>query len=684
MNPKPQDQFDYKNLRQRLLNALLAGVGVITVVVLVVILILRPPWGALDQDDTLLYLSLGMMLLGLVIIYALNRWLSVDVSAAAFLLLLTLIAAVSDTPRQVSEGRGLVMFTIPILAASLLLRPWAGFLFAVLSSLVIALVGMAVPQEIPNIPAMAIFFTLALISWLYSRSLKQARDSLQSSNIKLSESEERFRALIENSSDAVALLDPDGTIRYESPSISHVLGYSAEELFGKSVLALVHPKDLPGVVKGFTKLLKKPGRSASLQVRYRHKNGSWHWIEGVGTNLLANPAVRAFVVNYRDITERRQAEAALRESGEKYQNLFDLESDALFVIDNKSGQILEVNQAAAAMYGYSREELLKMKNTDLSVEPENTKKATKSTEIARGKQVIIPLRWHRRKDGTVFPTEITGRSFVWQGRSVHIAAIRDITERNRSEAEIHRLNAELEQRVAQRTVQLEATNKELEAFTYSVSHDLRAPLRVIDGFSKILLEKYAAGLEPEALRYLNLVTDNTRQMSRLIEDLLQLSRTVKQSMNVQTVAPADLVSQALADIEAEKVGRQVEIDIGSLPQCQADPALLKQVYLNLLSNALKFTRTREVARIQVGAQQEDGQSVYFVRDNGVGFDMKFVDKLFAVFQRLHSVDDYEGSGVGLAIVQRIIQRHGGRVWAEAEVDGGATFYFTLEGDRIND
>jgi light-regulated signal transduction histidine kinase (bacteriophytochrome) len=218
----------------------------------------------------------------------------------------------------------------------------------------------------------------------------------------------------------------------------------------------------------------------------------------------------------------------------------------------------------------------------------------------------------------------------------------------------------------------------LEAFSYSVSHDLRAPLRAIDGYSRILLDDYATQLPSNAQHLLHVVRGSTQRMDRLIDDLLALSRFGRQSLDKRTIATADLVRQVLDDLRAEQEGRRVEITIGDLPPCQADLGLLRQVWVNLLSNALKFTRQREVARIEIGCQEQGDERVYFVRDNGAGFDMQYADKLFGVFQRLHSVDEYESTGVGLAIVQRIVHRHGGRVWAEAEVDQGATFYFTLE------
>ncbi len=248
----------------------------------------------------------------------------------------------------------------------------------------------------------------------------------------------------------------------------------------------------------------------------------------------------------------------------------------------------------------------------------------------------------------------------------------------------------------QTTRQLEQANEELESFSYSVSHDLRAPLRAIDGFSRILQEEYAPELGAEAQRYLGLVRDNAQQMGWLIDDLLAFSRLSRRSLDKQSVSPADLARQVLEELAHEYEGRRVEISIAELPKCQADPSLLKQVYVNLLSNALKYTRERETARIEVGtvgikdvrsqiadfggdqSEISDPQSaIYFVRDNGVGFDMRYADKLFGVFQRFHRAEEYEGTGVGLAIVQRIVRRHGGRVWAEAEVDKGATFYFTI-------
>jgi signal transduction histidine kinase/DNA-binding NarL/FixJ family response regulator len=244
--------------------------------------------------------------------------------------------------------------------------------------------------------------------------------------------------------------------------------------------------------------------------------------------------------------------------------------------------------------------------------------------------------------------------------------------------QIQRHARELEQGVIARTAELEAANKELEAFSYSVSHDLRAPLRAIDGFSRILLEDYIADLPDEAQRYLQLVAENTQQMGHLIDDLLTFARLSRQPLNKRWVATADLARQCLEDLHAEQAGRCVEISIGDMPACQGDPALLNQVWINLIANALKYTRRRDLAVIEIGCQ-EGGEVIYYVKDNGVGFDMRYINKLFGVFQRMHRAEDYEGTGVGLAIVQRVVHRHGGRVWAEAEVDRGATFYFTLGG-----
>ena len=236
---------------------------------------------------------------------------------------------------------------------------------------------------------------------------------------------------------------------------------------------------------------------------------------------------------------------------------------------------------------------------------------------------------------------------------------------------------------ALRATQLESVNKELEAFTYSVSHDLRAPLRATDGYSRILLRDYAPQLPSRAQEHLNRIRSNAQQMSELIDDLLALSRIGRQALTRGSVSIADLARESLEELEHEQEGRSIEIEIRDMPSCEGDPRLLKQVMTNLLSNALRFTSVREVGRIEVGCQEEDDKVVYYVKDNGAGFDMQYADKLFGIFQRLHSVEDYPGIGVGLAIVQRIVQRHGGEVWAQAEVDKGATFYFTVGGGEPN-
>jgi two-component system, sensor histidine kinase and response regulator len=259
----------------------------------------------------------------------------------------------------------------------------------------------------------------------------------------------------------------------------------------------------------------------------------------------------------------------------------------------------------------------------------------------------------------------------------NLSAILPVLTRALAVRKLRLENAELERRVREHSAELEAANRELDAFAYSVSHDLRAPLRAVDGFSQVLREQFSLFLPPEGQRVLNQVAAGAKKMERLIEDMMRLSRLGRQPLTKRQLDSKALIGGIVEELRAEQSDRNVQVLVGDLPMVTADQGLFRQVFVNLLSNAFKFTRNRETPRIEVGCRQDEGVFVFFVRDNGTGFDMDYADRLFAVFQRLHSADEYEGTGVGLSIVQRIVQRHGGRIWAEAVVDEGATFHFTI-------
>jgi PAS domain S-box-containing protein len=369
-------------------------------------------------------------------------------------------------------------------------------------------------------------------------------------------------------------------------------------------------------------------------------------------------------------------EAALRASELKFRSVVESATDAIILADS-AGRILAWNKGAQTIFGYGEAEIVGQPLTRLM--PERYQDAhghglerLRSTGESRVIGRTVELHG-LRQDGREFPLELALSSWPVAEDTFYSGIIRDISARKQAEEAIRALNDTLEQRV----VELKAANQELAAFSYSIAHDLRAPLRAIHSFTQILLEDAAPHLDAEAQGYLQRVSVNALRMGQLIDDLLAFAQLSHTPVKKQLVAPADLVREVLDDLRLAYEHRQVEIILGELPCCQADPALLRQVLTNLLGNALKFTRERQVARIEVGCRMTNGERVYFVQDNGVGFEMRYAAKLFGVFQRLHRAADYEGTGVGLALTQRIVQRHGGRIWAEAEVNQGATFSFTL-------
>ena len=363
-------------------------------------------------------------------------------------------------------------------------------------------------------------------------------------------------------------------------------------------------------------------------------------------------------------------------------SLIEASLDPLVTI-SPQGKITDVNEATVRVTGVARDHLIGTEFSDYFTEPEKAQAGYRQV-FADGFVTDYPLTI-RHRDGRL--TDVLYNATVYNDESGSalglFAAARDVTARKRAEEEILRLNVELEQRVAQRTAQLEAANKDLEAFTYSVAHDLRAPLRHVDGFARMLAEDYAAKLDEPGRHFVDQIVHGTTQMGQLIDDLLNLSRVGRHELQPQIVGLRSLAAEVIEQCKSTAGDRHITWQVGELPFVECDAALMKQVFVNLIGNAVKFTGPRAEAVIEIGRREVNGETAIFVRDNGVGFDMKYAGKLFGVFQRLHRQEDFEGTGVGLVTVQRIIQKHGGRVWAEARLDRGAIFYFTLPQTAAN-
>jgi PAS domain S-box-containing protein len=378
--------------------------------------------------------------------------------------------------------------------------------------------------------------------------------------------------------------------------------------------------------------------------------------------------------------ERKRAEDALRESAAFQSSLLDAIPIPVFY-KNRDGRYLGFNKAYESFLGVTRNQLIGKTAFDISP-PELAKTYhAKDAELIESGGMQHYESQVKNTHGVLRDVIFNKAVFTDSQGNIGglIGAILDITERKQAEAAVFQLNAELELRVAQRTAELETAVYDLENFNYSASHDLRIPLRAVDGFSKILLDEYSQQFDDEGKRLLNVVRDNTRKMAQLIDDMQAFSRTGRMVTVHTEVNMDELVHEVVAELRPAVAGRELKLEIHNMPPVFADRDMMRRVIVNLLSNALKFTRPKTTALIEVGAKTEDHETIYYFKDNGVGFDMQYAAKLFGVFQRLHGPTEFEGTGIGLAIVKRIITRLGGRVWAEGKLNEGATIYFALPG-----
>ena len=497
---------------------------------------------------------------------------------------------------------------------------------------------------------------------------------------KLRREEQRFRALADQSSDIIVLLNREGVITYENPAVEKALGLKIEERIGATGFEHLHPDDFKLVADTYDILFSDINAPVQQSdIRFRHIDGSWRTFEVVASNLIHDKVIEAVIINLRDITERKRMEEALHQSEEKYRTLLESVQEGYFELD-LAGNFTFFNDSLCRIYNYSKEELMDMNYRHYTDKETRKNGFHEFNKVYNTGEPLKGFTWPIiGKDGTKRYVE-TSASLLKDssGKPIGFRGIlHDITARKRAEEELKKYREQLEGLVQERTIKLEASNKELEAFSYSISHDLRAPLRAIDGFSQALLEDCEDKLDLQGKDYLIRIRAATQRMSTLIEDLLNLSRITRSEMSMEKVNLTRIVRSVINELQNSQPQRHVKIRIADGLEDIADSRLISIALENLMSNAWKFTAKQSEALIEFGSTREGSKKVYFIRDNGAGFEMTYMDKLFAPFQRLHTIDEYPGTGIGLATVRRIIHRHGGKVWAEGHTGKGATFYFSI-------
>ena len=550
------------------------------------------------------------------------------------------------------------------------------------------------------VTAVASVATAILLAWLVPQALElpnlsdwaRANVALESEiherrelEIDLRISESRFREqaeLLELTHDAIIVRNLRDEITYWNHGAEELYGWRVEEILGKTPQDLLHTL-YPNALEEIEAETQERG-SWEGELRHSRRDGtvvtvSSRWV--LRRDAQGNPD--GILESNRDISAKRDAEEARRQSDERnrlneirFRLLIDAVKDYAIISLDADGLVTSWNSGAERLKGYSADEMIGQHVSRL-YRKEDIERGNLQNELRQAAAAghVEGEGWRVRKDGSQFWAEVvtSGLRAADDELIGFVIIDRDISARRAAEKQIQALNLELTQRVDE----LGGVNRELESFSYSVSHDLRAPLRHVDGFARILKEEHSAKMTPEAIIYLDRILTAATHMGQLIDDLLNLAKIGRLELRRERAQIAGLVKQAIAELPPEAKERNIEWWVEPLPELNCDARLLKLIFTNLLSNAVKFTRNQANAVIEVGSRVTDGQATIFVRDNGVGFDMQYADKLFGVFQRLHRQEDFEGTGIGLATVQRIVRRHGGEIWAESQLNSGTTFFFTL-------